>query len=106
MGYSGMFLKSGKWCGFMIEKGLLFHPESVLQFVDYGLQRNYCVGDKMLVSLKNKLSKIIHQNTPNKNRDSNDEDEEEYHDEVLLTQSVNMLKYIQKNFDIDKKTEL
>ncbi len=38
--YNRMFLNSGKWCGFMIEKGLMFHTESVLQFINYALERN------------------------------------------------------------------
>ena len=101
--YSRMFLKSGKWCGFMIEKGLMFHPESVLQFVNYGLERNYCVDDKMLRSLISKLEQIIQQNTP---KDNGEEEDEDYYDDFLLTQSTNMLKYIKQNFDIDKKTEL
>ena len=106
--YSRMFLKSGKWCGFMIEKGLMFHPDSVLQFITEGVQRNYCVEQQMLVSLKQKLKQIIAQNTPknNKDKDVKDEEEEAFYDEELLSQSSNMLRYIEQNFDIDRKTEL
>ena len=112
--YSRMFLSSGKWCGFMIEKGLMFHTDAVLQFINHGLERNYCVEDKMLKSLKEKLNKIIVQNTPkpkdkeSTNSDTNDveQDDEDYADDFLLTQSTNMLRFIEQNFDIDKKTEL
>ena len=118
--YSRMFLKSGKWCGFMIERGLMFHTDVVLQYINHGLERNYCVEDKMLKSLKSKLSKIIEQNTPkpkgkessrNAKDDTEEEEEEDYVDESLLTQATNMLKYIEQNFNViesdsDQKTEL
>ena len=113
--YSQMFLNSKKWCGFMIERGLLFHPEVVLQFINHGIERNYCAEEKLLRSLRSKLELIIHANTPNTasrhdnahmDRDGEDEDED-YYDDFLLTQSSNMLRYIDQNFDIDgMKSEL
>merc|ERR1711860_193963 len=111
--YSQMFLNSKKWCGFMIERGLVFHPEAVLQFINHGIERSYCVEEKMLRSLRSKLELIVDANTPDlewkvENDDlDGDENEEEYYDDVLLTQSSNMLKYIEQNFDIDgSKSEL
>ena len=100
--YSGMFLKDRRWCGLMVDKGLLFHPESVLQFIDFGLQRNYCVDGEMLTSLKSKLNKIKDENTPK----SDEIEEDEYYDESLLTQSTNMLQHIDTNFKTKQKTEL
>ena len=114
--YSQMFLNSKKWCGFMIERGLMFHPEAVLQFINHGIERNYCVENKMLRSLRDKLEFIVEVNTPrtgSTGRAPMEGDlegsgiEEEYHDDSLLTQSSNMLQYIAQNFDIDgHKSEL
>ena len=107
--YSQMFLNSKKWCGFMIERGLMFHPEAVLQFIHHGIERNYCVDDKMLRSLEDKLNLIVEANTPKTETENvENEDEEEYYDDGLLAQASNMLQRITQSADIksEQKTEL